>query len=237
MSKTMTLKQRAHQTMRRRILTGRYRPGELLNRRGVASELGMSAAPVHEAMLQLERDGFLEALPRIGTRVRTVSRDDVRGQLVVREALECQAARLICGAPVRQNLERLSALADALDALDPLDPKSAEREVVFHCELVKLANCPMLLREYQRVMQIGLFHRIHLAMRIVPDVPADLHHKLVQHLAAADPIAADTLVRHHIRYGKPLPLQPVTENGILKDTPPGHPSEAHALTSTRGPSM
>ncbi len=157
MSKTTTLKQRAYQTIRRRILTGHYRPGELLNRRSVAAELGMSAAPVHEAMLQLERDGFLEALSRIGTRVRTASREDVRGQLIVREALECQAARLICGAPIARNRERLFPLANALDALEPLDPKSAGQEVTFHCALVKLADCPSLLREYQRVMQIVSF--------------------------------------------------------------------------------
>jgi len=37
----------------------------------------------------LEHDGFLEALPRQRTRVRSACREDVRGHLVVREALEC----------------------------------------------------------------------------------------------------------------------------------------------------
>ncbi len=234
MAKTIPLKQRAYKTIQRRILTGRHGPGELLNRRGIAAELGMSSAPVHEAMLQLERDGLLEALPRIGTRVRTASRDDVRGQLIVREALECQAARLICGEPIARNRERLFPLADVLDALEPLDPKSAEQEITFHCALVKLADCPSLLLEYQRVMQIGLFYRIHLAMNIVPEVPKDLHRALVTKLAAADPETADKLVRQHIRYGKPVMLRPVTNNGILEDAPSGVQHKADRLPSNHG---
>ncbi|MCX7935224.1 MAG: GntR family transcriptional regulator, partial [Planctomycetota bacterium] len=76
-------------------------PGEFLDRRGVAREIGISPAPVLEAMLRLQEEGLLEALPRRGTRVRIITADYLLGQLLVREALECEAARLICGQKVR----------------------------------------------------------------------------------------------------------------------------------------
>lgn len=93
----MTLKEKLYNQLRDSILSGEFAPGDLLNRRGLAEKYGTSPAPVHEAMIQLQCEGFLEALPRRGTRVKTASKEDVRGHLIVREALERQAARMVCG--------------------------------------------------------------------------------------------------------------------------------------------
>jgi DNA-binding transcriptional MocR family regulator len=67
--------------------------GDLINRRQVAAALGISTAPVHEAMAQLEAEGLLEALPRKGTRVRRALPHDVKDILIVREALDKLACR------------------------------------------------------------------------------------------------------------------------------------------------
>ena len=40
------------------------KPGEIINRRQIATRLDMSVAPVLEAMLRLESEGYLETLPR-----------------------------------------------------------------------------------------------------------------------------------------------------------------------------
>ena len=42
-------------------------PGHILNRREIAQQLGVSVAPVLEAFLQLEMEGFVESIPRKGT--------------------------------------------------------------------------------------------------------------------------------------------------------------------------
>ena len=203
----MTLKEQAYNQILGDILTGELVPGDLLNRRGVAQRLGMSSAPVHEAMIHLERDGFLEALPRLGTRVRTASREDVRGHLVVREALECQAARLACGKRVRLHLPRLQLLAQAADATGSVDLVRAQAEVSFHVAIVELADCPALLREYRRVMQIGLFYRINLLMTMPSREPANRHLALLEELSDSSPESAETCVRRHIWAGKPDSLK------------------------------
>jgi DNA-binding GntR family transcriptional regulator len=206
-SRQVPLKQRAYDAILERILGGQFAPGELLNRRGAAQELGMSAAPVHEAMIQLERDGFLEALPRLGTRVRAAGREDVRGHLIVREALECQAARLICGERVRQAMPRLKPLAATADSVAQSDADRARQEVAFHVALVELADCPALLREYRRVMQIGLFYRINLAMNMPLREPAHRHLALIKELCAESPEAAEKACRRHVWSGKPDSLK------------------------------
>ena len=95
-------------------LTRSIEPGSWLDRPRVARELGMSLAPVNSAVLRLETEGFLETLPQRGTRVRVPELNDIRGQLVVREALEAEAARLYCGQPVVKARSRLEELANAM---------------------------------------------------------------------------------------------------------------------------
>src|SRR5216117_3413147 len=91
---TLSLAGEAYTIVRQRILRGELTMGQVISRRKLASELGMSFLPVSEALLRLEFEGLLESRPRAGTRVRIPSREDVRGHYVVREALEVQAARL-----------------------------------------------------------------------------------------------------------------------------------------------
>jgi GntR family transcriptional regulator, rspAB operon transcriptional repressor len=201
------MKQRAYTDILGRILDGRYLPGHLLNRRGVAQELRMSAAPVHEAMIELECAGFVEALPRLGTRVRHASVEDLRGHLIIREALECQAARMICGDPVGNRLETLRPLAFAADSTKSPYSDRARHEVEFHIALVEIANCPALLREYRRVMQIGLFYRINLLMPMPSGKPHNLHVSLLEELRTGTPDAAARAVRRHLWSGKPDALK------------------------------
>ena len=84
----------AYVIIRERILRGEVAIGQVISRRKIAAELGMSFLPVSEAFLRLEFEGLLESRPRAGTRVRIPSREDVRGHYLVREALEVEAARL-----------------------------------------------------------------------------------------------------------------------------------------------
>src|SRR3954454_10146410 len=115
MIETMSLSQRVYEAILSRLLSGHWEPGRILNRRQVAAELNVSVAPVLEAMLELEMEGLIETLPRKGTRVRPLGLPDLQGQLIVREALECQAARMYFGAAIERHEKRLTRLAAQID--------------------------------------------------------------------------------------------------------------------------
>jgi DNA-binding GntR family transcriptional regulator len=200
------LKQQAYDEILRRIMSGLYVPGDLLNRRGMAGELNMSMAPVHEAMLQLQHDGLLEVFRRQGTRVRTVSRESVRGNLIVREALECQAARMICGSRHADRLEALKPKARTIDSLSVGDEKRPEIEVAFHVDLVGCADCPALSEEYERIMRIGLFYHINLLMGGTCREPENWHLSLLEGLSGDTPEEAPERMRRHIWLNKPVSL-------------------------------
>jgi GntR family transcriptional regulator, rspAB operon transcriptional repressor len=181
-------------------------PGDVLNRRQVAAELGISVAPVLEAMTQLEAEGLLQTLPRKGTQVRTVRIEDLRGQLLLREAIECQAARLYCGSPVATHTTDLLALADIVDASQGDSLSRWRSETAFHRALVVLAGYDALTEAFDRVMRAKLFISLKFFLEAHPADERGNHRKLVKILKNENPDDAESSIRVHLRQGKPTGL-------------------------------
>src|SRR5271170_5051522 len=66
-----------------------------LDERQLASDLGISRTPVREAMVQLEREGFVRSVPRRGIYVVRKTKQEVIQMITAWAALESMAARLI----------------------------------------------------------------------------------------------------------------------------------------------
>ncbi len=66
-----------------------------LDERRLASDFGISRTPVREAMAQLEREGFVRAVPRRGVYVVRKTKREVIEMITAWAALESMAARLI----------------------------------------------------------------------------------------------------------------------------------------------
>ena len=127
----------------------------------MASRLGMSVAPVLEAMLMLEAEGLLLTIPRKGTQVRVQKQADIDGQLLIREALECQAVRFYWGQPIRDAYPSLLELAQAVD--QGQDKEMVwEAEVTFHCALIDLMGNPAFSEVFRRAMRLDMYYKLRL---------------------------------------------------------------------------
>jgi DNA-binding GntR family transcriptional regulator len=105
-------KDRAHDYVKRQVLTGAFPGGELISEGEVAAALGMSRTPVREAFLRLEAEGLLRLYPQRGALVVPVSAGESRAVIEARLVLEQFAVRKVIGrgAAVRASVfERLSA--------------------------------------------------------------------------------------------------------------------------------
>src|SRR5215831_15393311 len=107
----------AYAIVSERIIRGELAIGQVISRRKLAAELGMSFLPITEALIRLENEGLLESKPRTGTRVKVPTRQDVEGHYVIREALEVQAAMLFAERAERRERLELLKLAKRVDAL------------------------------------------------------------------------------------------------------------------------
>lgn len=197
-----SLSKNVYEHLLEKFLQNELVPGHILNRREIAQQLGVSVAPVLEALLQLEMEGFVESIPRKGTLVKPVRQEDIFGQLMLREAVECQAARLYCGSRVVEHRSVLEALAADLETTTAESPEHWKQEVAFHSELVALSDCPPLLREFKRFIRLGVFYRMNRILQPVDRLDGQSHIALLDVLSNDDPDAAERSVRAHLRSGK-----------------------------------
>jgi DNA-binding GntR family transcriptional regulator len=180
----------------RRLLGGQLRPGQVFNRRQLAADLGVSVAPLLEALVLLECEGLIVTTPRKGTRVRAISERDVHGLNVVREALECQAARLACGETIEKQATKLRRLAEELDR-PAAEPAADARAVIrFHHAIVALTAVPALIDAYERIMKLHLLHAVHVPP--APRAPGQSFVALVEALQTEDPDKAEAAMRRHL---------------------------------------
>src|ERR1700744_1417223 len=90
-------KDRAHDYVKRQVLTGAFPGGELISEGEVAAALGMSRTPVREAFLRLEAEGLLRLYPQRGALVVPVSSEEARAVIEARLVLEQFAAGKVIG--------------------------------------------------------------------------------------------------------------------------------------------
>ena len=200
-----TLTQRVYQTLREDILQGRLPPGQRLVRREVAKRLGVSPIPVAEALLRLEVEGLVQSRPLYGSRVRPLTLEDVENDTVLREALECQAARVCAEKAGDSTLARLKTQARRLDKLmaegDPHSQLGRVTHQEFHLAIARASACTSLVDELQRIWFRRLMWMNWIKATHYRRVPADWHQQLVAALATRDPERAEAKMREHVRYG------------------------------------
>ena len=191
----------AYDFVKQRILRGELPMGQVISRRKIAAELGMSFLPVSEALLRLEFEGLLESRPRAGTRVRIPSREDVRGHYIVREALEVEAAMLFAAsatAEERSEVQRLAARVDALSVSEQILYLPAHEKL--HRRIADGARCSALTAAIEKT------HALASAWFCIEhqdqeEAPTRQHQDLAEILINGTPHEAALAMREHVNRG------------------------------------
>src|SRR5207248_6083930 len=82
-----------YRSLEEAILSGRMRPGERLVESWIAAHLEVSRTTVREALLMLERQGYVVSKPRRGTFVTRLAREEALDLCYNRALLESFAVR------------------------------------------------------------------------------------------------------------------------------------------------
>ena len=191
----------AYVIIRERILRGEVAIGQVISRRKIAAELGMSFLPVSEAFLRLEVEGLLESRPRAGTRVRIPSREDVRGHYLVREALEVEAARLFTEIATPEERTELLKLAVRVDAMS-VQPETNRFHYLnlhekLHRRIAECTRCPALCEAIEKTRALSSTW-LCVARTFSNGHPPRRHQELVEVLANGDREAAAAAMREHV---------------------------------------
>jgi DNA-binding GntR family transcriptional regulator len=205
-------RERAKDVILQRIVSGEYPPGSRLVETRIAQELGVSQAPVREALRDLEQLGCIVHEPFRGCSVRAFSAEELLEAFPVRAALEALAARL---AAERITEAELLELADLLETMRAAAARGdvqgqSQANASFHATVMRAARNGTLERQwsflepysrtYVSVSQPGLDLR----------ALSDRHVPILDALRARDAEAAAAAMHRHLMDAAEL-LRPMVE--------------------------
>ncbi|HEX6358399.1 GntR family transcriptional regulator [Actinophytocola sp.] len=134
--------------LRGAIISGEMRPGELYSASSLAERFGVSATPVREAMLDLAKQGLVEAVRNRGFKVTEISEADLDQITQIRQLLEPTAAAdalpRIAADELATLRELAAAIVDAAAEGDLVSYIGADHE--FHLRLLSAAGNTRLVR-------------------------------------------------------------------------------------------
>jgi DNA-binding GntR family transcriptional regulator len=181
------------------ILAGEYLPGTRIVETRVARDLGVSQAPVREALRDLEALGVIESTAFQGARVRQPSKAELLEAYGVRAELESLAARLAVPRMQDADFEELQEYLDALQRAARVGDTHEEARIdaAFHGRLIEIAGNRALERVWRYLEPVA---RTYITL-VIPGANlhqiADLHDPILDALRRHDPEMAEAAVRRH----------------------------------------
>ncbi|SNS77769.1 GntR family transcriptional regulator [Antarctobacter heliothermus] len=199
------------------IREGRLMPGERLRETELAERLGVSRTPVREAIRQLEADGLVAHVPRIGASVRKLDYAEVMELYEMRAVLEGTAARLAARAASDVELQELETLNQQL-ARAGTGPEASRLNRIFHATLLDAAKNRFLSRSMlslQRALLILGPSQLNESTRA--DEAVEEHRRLLDVLVARDGGGAEAAMRAHIEASQRIRIRTLRERDRRMD--------------------
>jgi len=209
---------KAQLRFREMILAGDLGGGARIAEVAVSEMLGVSRTPVRSALMRLEQEGLLEALPNGGFAVRTFSERDVSDAIELRGTLEGLVARLAAerGAPpvVLREAHGCLARIDELLRQPALDDAAFSRYVEFnarfHVLLSEMAGSAVLAKQLDRVVNLPfaspsgfvVVQANSPAARDMLVIAQDQHRQVLDAIEAREGARAEALMREHSRMAR-----------------------------------
>jgi DNA-binding GntR family transcriptional regulator len=192
------LREEVKNVLLERILSGQYGPGSRLVETRIADELGVSQAPVREALRDLESVGFVESVAFRGARVREVSDAELIEVYPIRGALEEVAARE-AAKRLKGDVTALEAELKAMTRATDLR-EQVEHDVRFHQLIVEASGNSRLIEMWASLQVETRTAITALRTGLTPKEAAEMHQPIVEAIRRRDPRGAGRAIRSHVEH-------------------------------------
>jgi len=188
-------------SLKQAILSLAFRPGELMQKSEICTELGVSRSPVTEAMARLASEGLADIVPQAGTFVTRFSMAEIREGAFLREALELAAVEVVAETITEEQLVQLRRNLRIQQAL------MEDGDIAgFHQMDAQMHELILSFTGYRRLATLAETSWIHVnrARHLNLPAPGRMQAALAEHkaivaaLEARNPEAARRATRHHL---------------------------------------
>ena len=192
-----------YETLRSAVMNGHCVAGDRLVETQLAEQLGVSRTPVREALRMLEQDGLAVAVPRRGTVVAGLNKDDAIETYDLRAVIEGLSARL---AATNITAREVKQLRGKLEKMRP-QPGNHEGYMRAHAEfnttIIGASRSHRIAQFIDTLSgQIRSLRGVSLATRERQEEAWKEHVAIVDALEARDAARAEALARQHVENAK-----------------------------------
>lgn len=183
------------------IIEGRIKEGERLVENELQRELGVSRAPIREALRELEKKSLVVIIPRKGTFVRKINKKDIEENFTIRAPLEGLAARLALANMDLNDIKSMEAtLSKMTKAVKVGDFNSYIKDhSKYHEIFINASKNDTLIRilEILRIQTIW-YRFIYDYVRANHDYGIKIHREIIDLFIKKDADRLESLVKEHI---------------------------------------
>ena len=209
---------KAQLRLRELIVGGDLQPGQRIAELALVERIGVSRTPIRMALVRLQEEGLLDALPGGGFVVKDFSEDDIHDAIELRGTLEGLAARLAAergvGAVLLAEAREALARIDALLARPELDEAAFSHYVELngrlHDLMAEMCGSHVVQRQLERAKTLPFAspNGFVFASALSPRARDTLVVAQAQHRGVVDAIErregarAEALMREHARIAR-----------------------------------
>jgi DNA-binding GntR family transcriptional regulator len=200
-----SVRDQVREILHAQIQTGELEAGAIYSAVALAEQLGVSATPVREALMDLDNAGLVEAVRNRGYRVRTVSPADLDEIVAVRSWLEVPAVDLVLERATDAQIGALRPLAEQIceEARRSDTTQFLVADATFHAALLELTRSPRLVKAVMELRgQTNLLGLRRLTAVGELAASAQEHVDIVEALAARNANLARSLMRRHLQHAR-----------------------------------
>lgn len=205
-----TLREKAYEAFKERLLSRDIRPGQFLSQRELVAVTGMPLGAIRELIPRLEADGLIKTVPQRGMQVAHVDIDLIRNAFQLRLILEREATVEFCrSAPDdlvrRVREEHLSVQREAEEGVTPeLLERAQHLDWTFHDTMIDSMGNSLISNAY-RVNSIKIRLIRQGDTRMLPELVTSVmgeHMRILDALVAREEKAALEAIEAHIEVAR-----------------------------------
>jgi DNA-binding GntR family transcriptional regulator len=221
-----------YRSLEEAILSGRMRPGDRIVESWLAEHLDVSRTTVREALLMLEREGYVVSQPRRGTFVTRLPREEALDLCYTRALLESFAVRAGYARIDARLIERMQRCIDQMRQCRlPNDvPQLIQIDLAFHRNLIELAESRRLIELWSSLNgQIGalVLRSLEQQHANIEDVVA-FHQRLLETIQSGDAaVAQQGVIDHYVRQEERDTVRLALMQQLVGTLAPAHQADFH----------
>ncbi len=183
------------------IISGELKPGERLMEIAIANQLGVSRTPVREAIRRLEKEQFVEMIPRKGAYVASTTIKDILDVLEVRRLLEGFATAKAAERMTEEELARITVTHKSF--LKAVEENDTEALIIydneFHERIFEASDNSKLIELTKSLSEQVQRHRLSYFNEFRDyDELKEWHEKIFEAIVNKDSKVASEVAQKHV---------------------------------------